>query len=298
MTTPPYLSIGSTVRIISTARKIKRDEVAPAKEILESWGLKVEFGDHLFSQQDQFAGSDIQRAEDLQKALDESQVEAIIFARGGYGTTRIIDKINFEHFQNNPKWLVGYSDITVLHNHVNSNLNIESIHASMPINYPKNTSDALKSIRAALFGERSEFRVVPQSDYRKGKAVGNLVGGNLSIIYSLRGTPYDIDFENKILFIEDLDEYLYHVDRMIQNLRISGKLENLAGLIVGGMTDMRDNETPYGKKAPQIIWEAVSNFSYPVIFDFPAGHLNDNRAIILGRKAELQVTENEAILSF
>lgn len=298
MKSPPNLSAGDNVRIISTARKISPGEVIPAKDIIESWGFNVQLGDNLYSVQDQFAGSDEERASDFQKALDDESVKAIFFARGGYGTTRIIDRIDFGNFMLRPKWLIGYSDITVIHNQVNSNLKIETIHASMPINFPKNSEESLHGLRDILFGKGMRIKNQTTNRFRPGETTGELGGGNLSIIYSLRGTPYDIDLNNKILFIEDLDEYLYHLDRMMQNLKLSGKLKNLAGLVVGGFTEMRDNDTPYGKKAPQIIWEAISKYSYPVIFDFPAGHINDNRAIILGRKAKLQVSDQEAVLSF
>ena len=289
---------GDIVRIVSTARKISKNEVSFAKKKLEEWGLLVEYGQHLFDVQDQFAGSDKARAYDLQNALDNEQVKAIVFARGGYGTVRVIDKIDFSKFKASPKWLAGYSDITVLHEHIHSNFEIQTLHSSMPINFEGNSLISLETLRRSLFGETYNIES-PFSDLnREGMCSGEVIGGNLSIIYSLIGSPSDIDTKGKILFLEDLDEYLYHVDRMMQNLLRTGKLNDLAGMVIGGLSDMNDNETPYGKKAPQIIWEAVSKFHYPVCYDFPAGHQKDNRCVIFGRKATLNVTKQKTILEY
>ncbi|RMG81874.1 MAG: LD-carboxypeptidase [Bacteroidetes bacterium] len=295
MIIPPLLEKGDTVKIISTARKIEKEVIYDARKLLESKGLKVEFGKNLFSEHHQFAGTDRQRAEDLQEAVENPNVKAIFCARGGYGTIKLMNKVSLESLKKQPKWLVGYSDVTVLHNCLN-NLGIASLHATMPVNYSGNTSGALNSLFQAFFSGQYQYEILPDTKNRSGICEGELTGGNLSIIYSLLGTKFDISTENKILFIEDLDEYLYHVDRMMAALYYSGKLQKLKGLIVGGMTDMNDNEIPFGKTAEEIILEYVSEFDYPVVFNFPAGHITDNRALILGKKHLLKVSDNSVIL--
>lgn len=285
---PPYLKKGDTIGIIACARKISREEMDPVIEILKGWGLKVELGKNLFNGDCQFSGTDAERAEDLQTMLNDASIKAVISARGGYGTMRIIDKIDFTAFQKNPKWLVGYSDITVLHSHIHT-LGIETLHATMPINFHKD-AEALETLRKALFGEKIKYEISSHPLNRIGIAEGELVGGNLSLLYALAGSVSDIDTTGKILFIEDLDEYLYHIDRMMMNLKRSGKLSHLAGLVVGGMSDMKDNAIPFGKTAEEIILDAVKEYNYPVCFHFPAGHIDKNLALYLGRKAKLEVT--------
>jgi muramoyltetrapeptide carboxypeptidase len=277
------------IAIISTARKITYEEIKPALETLESWGLIPVLGDNLFCEENQYSGSDEQRAADLQTALDNKEIKAIICARGGYGTVRIIDKIDFSGFIQNPKWIIGYSDITVLHSHIQNNFGIETIHGSMLLNFTKNSEEALNSLRKAIFEGSFSHKTEKHELNRNGKAEGILVGGNLSLLYALNNTVSDIDTEGKILFIEDLDEYLYHIDRMILTLKRSGKLSNLAGLVVGGMTEMKDNNIPFGKQAEAIIAGAVAEYNYPVCFGFPAGHIDDNRALIFGQKVKLEV---------
>ena len=218
------------------------------------------------------------------------EIRAIICARGGYGTVRIIDNIDFTNYNLKPKWIVGYSDVTVLHSHIHTNFGIETLHAIMPLNFP-GAPEALFTLKKALFGESLTYELEPHPFNRNGHCRGQVVGGNLSLLYSLNNTLSDIDTTDKILFIEDLDEYLYHIDRMMMNLRRSGKLENLAGLIVGGMTEMNDNEVPFGKTAYEIIAEAIKPYSFPVIFNFPAGHISDNRVLIIGRRCEMTVAE-------
>ena len=219
-------------------------------------------------------------------------VKAIICARGGYGTVKIIDELDFSKFKTTPKWIVGYSDVTVLHNHINQNFKIQTLHATMPINFPTNTNESLESLRMALFGNELSIKFGANSMNKNGATKGEVVGGNLSILYSLTGTNSQLDTKGKILFLEDLDEYLYHVDRMMMNLDRAGMLADLVGLIVGGMSDMNDNAIPYGKTAKEIIQETVSKYNYPVCFDFPAGHIDDNRTLIMGRKAKLTVSDN------
>ncbi|MBL0137630.1 MAG: LD-carboxypeptidase [Bacteroidetes bacterium] len=295
MIRPPYLKPGDTVMIVSTARKVNKAEVKPAVDILESWGLQVKFGKNLYKFQNQFSGTDEERSADLQSALNNKNVQAILFARGGYGTVRIVDRIDFKRFLKNPKWLIGFSDITVLHSHLHK-LGVETIHAPMSLNIPKLSPNCLSVLKDTLFGQSLRYTSSKQQPAleklnRQGSAKGELVGGNLSILYSLSGTPSDIDTTGKILFLEDLDEYLYHIDRMMMNLKRGGKLSNLAGLIVGGMSDMRDNEIPFGKTAEEIIHEAVAEYTYPVLYGFPSGHIPNNYPLIFGREATLKVTD-------
>jgi muramoyltetrapeptide carboxypeptidase len=287
---PPYLKKGDKIGIVATARKISTAEINPAIAVLKSWGLEVVLGNNLFNSDNQFSGTDNERADDLQTLLNDTSVKAIISARGGYGTVRIIDQIDFTTFIKNPKWLIGYSDITVLHSHIH-NMGIETLHATMPINFSKN-AEALESLRKALFGEKIKYEIEAHPLNKKGIAEGELIGGNLSILYSLSGSISDIDTTGKILFLEDLDEYLYHIDRMMMNLKRAGKLSHLAGLVVGGMTDMKDNTIPFGKTAEEIILDAVREYNYPVCFNFPAGHIDKNVALPFGKKVKLVVGDN------
>ncbi len=296
MIRPPYLKAGDTVAIVSTARKVSKFEIKPAIDLLKSWGLEVQTGKNLFKDQNQFAGSDEDRAGDLQRAINNKNVHAILFARGGYGTVRIVDQIEWKKFVKQPKWLIGYSDITVIHSHVHKNCDVQTMHAPMSLNIPKLSAPCLQVLKETLFGKPlrySSSKQLPQLEKlnRKGKAKGQLVGGNLSLIYSLAGTVSDIDTKGKILFLEDLDEYLYHIDRMMMNLRRTGKLSELAGLIVGGMTEMKDNAIPFGKTAEEIIFDAVKEYNYPVVYGFPAGHIPNNYPLIFGREATLNVTD-------
>ena len=296
MISPPFLKSGDTVAIVSTARKVVKAELKACMDILKSWGLNVQTGKNLFKTQNQFSGSDEERAADFQRALNNKTCQAILFARGGYGTVRIIDQIDFKRFIKNPKWIIGFSDATVIHSHVHKHCGIETMHAPMCLNIPKLNASSLDVLKATLFGERLSYSSSKQQAAleklnRKGKASGILVGGNLSLLYSLTGSASDLDTAGKILFLEDLDEYLYHIDRMMMNMKRSGKLQNLAGLIVGGMTEMKDNEIPFGKTAEEIIAEAVAEYTYPVFFGFPAGHIQNNYPLIFGKEATLNVTD-------
>jgi muramoyltetrapeptide carboxypeptidase len=296
MQTPAYLKKGDTVAIIATARKISEEEIKPAIAFLESYGLNVICGAHLYKADNQFAGTDEQRTSDLQWALDNKEIKAIIIARGGYGTVRLLEHIDFTEFKKYPKWLVGYSDVTVLHSAIHR-LGIASLHATMPLIFSKN-KEATKSLVDALFGAHEQIQLEPHFFNKTGTATGELVGGNLSLLFTLSGTPYDIDTTNKILFIEDLDEYLYHIDRMMMQLKLSGKLKHLAGLVIGGMTDMKDNAIPFGKTEEDIILDAVKEYNYPVCFDFPAGHIDRNLALYFGRTVELNVQSQNVSLKF
>ena len=309
MLLPPPLRPGDTIAIIPTARAITVEELRDGIALAESWGLKVKPGAGIGRKHFQQAGTAEERAADLQAALDDPTVRAIWCARGGYGTVHLLDHLDLSALRRDPKWIVGFSDITVLHNAVH-NMGIASLHAQMPFNIGAKTEESRESLRRALMeGEwsmaTSEWVSYPfTNDHspftRVGQCEGILIGGNLSLLYALRGTPYDIDPTGNILFIEDLDELLYHVDRMVQNLRLAEWFKNLAGLIVGGMSDMRDKnpDDPFGKSAERIIADALGDSTYPVCFGFPAGHIDDNRALVLGATVKLTVTADGASISY
>lgn len=291
-----YLKTGDTVLIIGTARARNKNALSPAIQTLKTWGFKVETGKNLFKIHHQFAGTDTERAHDLQWAINHTKAKAVIIAGGGYGTMRIIDKVDFKPLLQFPKWFVGYSDTTVLQARL-LKLKLNCIHGTMAFQFPKN-SIATQSIKQLLMGEKFEYSIHPHRLNRVGEAHAMIVGGNLSLIYALSGSEDDLNTKNKILFIEDLDEQLYHIDRMMLQLKRSGKLKHLKGLIVGGMSDMKDNAIPFGKTAEEIILDAVKDYNYPVCFNFPAGHIDQNMALYLNKKAELRITRNKISLNF
>ncbi|KXO00587.1 peptidase S66 [Aequorivita aquimaris] len=298
MITPKRLQKGDTVGIVSTARKISKEELKPAIQLLERWGLKAVLGKTIGAEENQFAGSDTLRAADFQEMLDNPKIKAIWCARGGYGTVRIIDKLDFSAFKKSPKWIVGYSDVTVLHSHIH-NFGIETLHAQMCLEIENKTEEARESIRTVLFGEAYSIEMKRTDSVAPlGILKGELIGGNLSVLYSLCGSTSEMKTDGKILFIEDLDEMLYHVDRMMMNLKRNGYLKNLKALIIGGMTEMKDNKVYFGKTAEEIIVDLVKEYNYPVIANFPAGHIKDNRALIFGRKVELEIETNKVVLKF
>jgi len=279
MTTPPYLSHGDKVAIISTAKRTEQHEVNNALAVLQSWGLEPVIGSNAFATQGFLAGTDEQRLADLQQALDDPSVKAIFFTKGGYGTLRIVDAIEWTAFKQNPKWLVGYSDITLLHSHVH-NFGIQTLHAVMLQGYPKSTPQSTETIRKILFGESLTYEIATDAENRGGDVVeGILVGGNLSILYAITGSASDIDMTGKILFIEDIDEYLYHYDRMLISLKRARKLAGLKAVIVGAMVDIKESTIPFGITYQEI---TLQYFDCPVYFGFPAGHVPDNRALPLG----------------
>lgn len=297
MKIPPYLKKGDTVAIVCTARKFFPEDAIPAKELLESWGLKTKLGATIGLDSCQLGGTDLERVTDFQNMMDDENIKAIWCARGGYGTVRVVDLLDFTKFNKNPKWIMGFSDVTVLHSQSNVE-RVASLHCIMPFTVPKASDEVKEMLRKALFGEKIQY-TIPSKPYDiLGKASGELVGGNLSILYSLLGSKSSLDTNNKILFIEDLDEYLYHIDRMMQNIKRNGYFENLKGLVVGGMTDMHDNEIPFGQNAVQIITAIAKEYNIPVCFDFPAGHLKDNRTLQLGKKVDFEVNEKEIKLKF
>ena len=297
MIIPPFLKAGDTVAIVCTARKFFPEDAKPAIDLLESWGLKVKLGNTIGLDNFQLGGTDTERAADFQAQLDDEKVKAIWCARGGYGTVRIIDLLDFSKFKKHPKWTMGFSDVTVLH----SQLNIErvaSLHSIMPFTVPNAPEEVKETLRKALFGETISYSIPSKSYDVKGTASGELVGGNISILYSLLGSKSAIDTKDKILFIEDLDEYLYHIDRMMYNLKRNGYFENVKGIIVGSMTDMHDNEIPFGQNEVQIITEIAKENRIPIAFQFPAGHQSDNRTLILGQQVAFEVNEKEIKLKF
>ena len=298
MKKPDYLQNGDKVAIVCTARKISKAGIEPAIKLLTSWGLEVEVGETIGRENHQFAGTDEERAQDFQQFLDDENIGAIFCARGGYGTIRVMDLLDFSEFEKRPKWIVGYSDITVLHAFINCNLGIETLHATMPVNFSSNAQLALQSLRKALFGEKISYNFKTHNLNRFGEASGEIIGGNLSIIYSLSGSKSQVKTEGKILFLEDLDEYLYHIDRMMVNLKRSGLLKNLKGLVVGAMSEMNDNEVPFGKTAEEIINEQLAEFDFPLCFGFPAGHIHDNRSLIFGRACQIEIDEKNCTLRF
>jgi len=285
---PPFLKPGDYIGLVASARKVSAEELAPAINLLESWGLKVRLPKNIYSISNQFAGTDAERLSDMQQMLDDADVKAIIVARGGYGSVRIIDNLDFTHFRKNPKWIVGFSDVTVFHSHIQTHLGIQTLHSTMPISFSKD-AESTELLKKALLGELKEYHIETNSLNRQGKATGILCGGNLSLLYSLAGTASDIDTKGKILFLEDLDEYLYHIDRMMLQLKRGGKLAHLGGLIIGDFSEMKDNTVPFGKTAEQIIREAVQKYDYPVCFGFPAGHSTKNFPLYMGRHCELNV---------
>ncbi|WP_276360112.1 LD-carboxypeptidase [Daejeonella sp. H1SJ63] len=288
--TPPYLKKGDTVAITCPAKKLPSG-IGEAVRLLESWGLRVLLGDTVEASWHQFAGNDELRTGDFQRFLDDENVKAIFAARGGYGTIRIIDRLDFSGFRDHPKWIIGFSDITVLHSHIQALYKTESIHGQMPISIPEGSKFSLEILRKALFDESIEYSYKSILKNRPGNSTGILTGGNLTLLVMMSGSVSEQDYTDKILFIEDVGEYLYSLDRMMWNLKRSGKLNNLKGLIAGSFTEMKDNDIPFGQNAEQIIMDHVKEFDYPVCFNFPAGHIADNRALILGRTVSLQAED-------
>ena len=299
MIRPPYLKKNDQVAVVAPASFIEKDVLTAAIRCMENWGLKVIPGEYVFTQYHQFAGTDAQRAADLQTAVNNPEIKAIICARGGYGCGRVIDAVDFLPLTAHPKWLVGFSDITSFHARLNR-LNMLTIHGTMPINFPPDGADneSTNSLKDALFGKLKSHKMPSHELNKKGAARAVLVGGNLSLIAHLCGTKDSLNTIGRILFIEELGEYLYNIDRLMTQLYRSGTLASLAGLIVGGFTKLKDYETPFGKTAYEIILDYVSDLNIPVAFDFPAGHREPNLALYFGQKALLIVTGEETIVYF
>jgi muramoyltetrapeptide carboxypeptidase len=301
---PGYLKSGDTIGITSPAGYITPDEIKPALERMESWGYKILVGDTIGKKEFTFGGSDDERAADFQKMLDDPKVKAIMCARGGYGLIRILDRLKWEKFKSHPKWIIGFSDVTVLHSHINRRLGIATLHSKMCNSFPAdwNTADAvqketIESIRKALNGKKMKYNIVSNINNKTGTGEGILVGGNLRTLEALGGSISDLYTKGKILFVEDTGEYLYSIDRMFWNLKRSEKLTNLKGLIVGGFRVKSDADTEdFGITLEQIVLEKVKAYTYPVCFDFPVGHQRNNFALKCGAKHLLQVTQNESSL--
>ena len=288
---PPYLKKGDTIGIVCPSGFMPSEKAATCISVLQQWGFKVVTGKTLGSQFHYFSGTDAERMEDLQMMLDNQEIKAILCGRGGYGMSRIIDGLDFTQFKNKPKWLIGFSDITVLHSHVCRQLKTASLHAPMAgaFNEGEFENEFVQSLRKALKGSISNYSCAPHPFNRNGKAEGELVGGNLSLLAHLIGSVSAINTKGKILFLEDVGEYIYNIDRMMIQLKRNRMLQNLAGLVIGGFTEMKDTVTPFGTDVLSVIQSHVKEFAYPVCFDFPVSHEKNNYALKVGVKHFLMV---------
>lgn len=299
---PPYLKVGDTVAIVAPSGVLKNrtKEIEQAKTLLKSWGLHTVIGKHVFNTANHFAGTDDERCEDFQNALDDPKISAIWCARGGYGTVRILDKLDYTKFKANPKWLIGYSDITALHNQFH-NQGFESIHAMMCSSMQDDLDEIKETIstfKAAIFGKPLRYTLEGSTYNKMGEASGELVGGNLTLLHTMLGSKTSIDTSGKILFIEEIGEYKYHIDRMLQSLKRAGYFDNCKGVIVGNVSKMRKNTTLWGAPIEQLILDALAEYDFPIAFNMPAGHEKDNRALILGRTVELLVSKEKTTITF
>lgn len=299
MVQPAILKRNDTVGIVAPGRKLDAETIRSAVAILESWGVKVKLGTNLLSTKHSYlSGADEERLEDLQTALDDSAVSAIICVRGGYGTTRILDQLDFSSFLKKPKWICGFSDITALHLKLQS-LGVQSIHSTMPVLFSKPESTAsVEGLRKILFGEKISLTTNRHTRNRIGEGKGNLIGGNLSLLVDSLGTSTEVDTKSKILVIEEVDEYLYRIDRMMVQLKRANKLQHLSGLVVGHLSEMKDTELPFGESVEEIIQSHVREFDYPIGFNFPTGHVNPNLPWVQGKLAKLSVTAEKSVLDF
>jgi len=298
---PPYLKKGDTIMILSPAGRLRdRQGIEAGTELANQWGLVVFYGNHLLSQEGSFAGNDEERLEDLQKALDDPSIKAIWASRGGYGTVRVVDDLDFSLFRQNPKWIIGFSDITILHNKMNQ-LGYQSLHAQMPVTLELKNPEQKESIRSlhrALFGKKLEYKINRDDSDRDGLGSGQLVGGNLSIVYSMLGSDTNLKMKGKVLFLEEVGEALYHIDRMMISLKRAGYFEQCSGLIIGDFKLKANSGNPFGKTLEEIVLQATEGTDFPIVFNFPAGHLDDNRALIMGSSVELSVGKKKSKISF
>lgn len=293
---PAYLKKGDKIAIVCPAKKLPKS-IAAGIAILQGWGLEVVIGKTVYAEHHQFAGNDELRIEDLQGFLDDPDIKAIIAGRGGYGTIRIIDELDFTAFAANPKWIVGFSDITVLLSHVFAVLNTQSIHAQMPYTFDTATPESLDSLKKALFGEELTYECKSSFPNREGFAEGILIGGNLTLLTMVQGSISEMDYTDKILFLEDVGEYEFSIDRMMRMLKRSGKLAKLKGLIVGAFNEIKIEDIPFGSSPEQVIWDVVKEYNYPVCFNFPVGHIDDNRAMVLGKNCVCEIKQHSVILN-
>ncbi|PVD53236.1 LD-carboxypeptidase [Terrimonas sp.] len=296
---PAYLKKGDTIGITCPAGFMTLERIAVCVKTLEQWGYKVKVGSTLFStSENYFSGSDAERLADFQRMLDDDNINAILCGRGGYGTGRIIEEIDFKKFRKKPKWIIGFSDITILHTHIFSNYNTATLHASMAAAFADAgvKSKAIQSLKAALTGKPAKYSISSSVYNKPGEASGTLIGGNLALLAHVVGSSSDVNTKNKILFIEDTGEYLYNIDRMLYQLKRSGKLKYLAGLVVGGFTDMKDTQRPFGKNIYDIVSEIIQEYNYPVCFDFPVSHDKENYALKTGVKWNLKISGKKTVL--
>jgi muramoyltetrapeptide carboxypeptidase len=296
---PPFLKAGDEVAIISPSFAIENKKIEDAVILLEGWGLRIHVGKNALKKDGPFAGTDKERLFDLQEATNNRNIKAIFCSRGGYGLLKIIDRIDFSSLKRYPKWYSGFSDVTVLHLWLSEKCNMVSIHGEMPLNYsdPEKSAEALESLYGALFGNWRPIRWEGEF-IRPRIASGEVTGGNLSLLFSLIGTAAEPKTRGRILFIEDTGEYYYHLDRMMTSLKLSGKLNGLAALLTGGFTKMEETKIPWGRSAGQIVSDIAAENRYPVFTGFPAGHLADNRAFYIGKKARIEMKGNKAIFSY
>ena len=289
---PPYLKKGDKIAIVCPAKKLPKP-IDRGIEILQNWGLEVVLGETVTAAHHQFSGTDELRAKDIQQFLDDPSIKAIIAGRGGYGTIRIIDELDFTAFNQNPKWLIGFSDITILLSHAFAALNTQSIHGQMPYTFEESTPEALDSLRKALFGENDMYTYTSDFPCRDGNVEGVLVGGNLTLLLAVEGSVSEMNFDDKILFMEDVGEHEYSIDRMIRTLKRKGKLAKLKGLVVGAFNEIGEESIYFGQTPEEVIWEQVKDYRYPVCFGFPSGHIADNRAMVLGKTVSLYIENNK-----
>lgn len=293
--TPPYLQKGDTIAIVAPAGILsnRKDVINQAKKLAESWGLHVIYGKHLFDKSGHFSATDAQRAEDFQKAMDNPNIKAIWAGRGGYGTVRILDRLDFTKFKKNPKWVIGYSDITALHSHIH-NLGFETIHGMMGTSLGDDAEKIVQTVasfKKSLFGQQLSYSIVSVKENRKGFGKGQLIGGNIALLASMLGSESEMNADGKILFIEEVGEYKYSIDRMLQSLKRAGFFEKCQGIIVGDISRIKTNSTKWGSSIEQLIYDVVAEYDFPILYKFPAGHEPDNRSLIFGRTIEMNVTK-------
>jgi len=295
---PPYLKKGDTIGITCPAGYLEKGKAAVCISTLQKWGFEVMVGKTLgSSSRNYFSGTDEQRLNELQAMLDDDSIKAILCGRGGYGLGRIIDDIDFSKFKRKPKWIIGFSDITVLHSHLNSKLKIASLHAPMASAFMDGENEYIQSFHKAIIGKKTKYTCLKHSLNKEGTATGELAGGNLALLTNLIGTPSDINTNKKILFIEDISEYIYSIDRMFYQLKRSGKLASLAGLIIGGFTEIKDTVRPFGKTVYEVINDIVKEYDYPVCYNFPVSHGKENYAFKVGIQHQLKITNKTVSLS-
>ncbi len=298
MISPVSLTPGNKISIVAPARKVTPQELSNGIQFLEQSGLEIELGKHLYQQHHQYAGTDLQRLSDFQQALDNPNTKAIICARGGYGTSRIIDQLDFSQFLRNPKWICGFSDNTTLHCHLHQ-LGIQSIHSTVPLLMGKeSTLNSDNSLVNALFGQPLPLIQKAHDLNIQGETKAEIIGGNLSLVVNMLGTASAPDFKNKILFLEDVDEHLYYIDRLMVQLKRTGILEQLSGLLVGHFSKIKDAPSYFGKNVSEIIHEHTSEYNYPVGFNIPSGHEDENMAIVFGRTCLLKINSQGTSVTY